>query len=76
MTSIEAEANLENTDYKKTHKVTWLAVTDSAPLVPAVCVHYDNIITKPVLAKEDNFKDFVNRNTKVSSVWRSAQPLT
>jgi hypothetical protein len=53
-------------DYKNTTKLTWLAVTDSAPLLPTIAVHFDNIISKAILTKSDDFKDHVNKNTKVS----------
>nr|XP_020664116.1 bifunctional glutamate/proline--tRNA ligase isoform X5 [Pogona vitticeps] len=62
--SIDAKLNLENKDYKKTAKITWLAETPQAPLIPAVCVNYEHLITKPVLGKEEDFKQYVNRNSK------------
>uniref|UniRef100_A0A3B4BK04 Uncharacterized protein n=1 Tax=Periophthalmus magnuspinnatus TaxID=409849 RepID=A0A3B4BK04_9GOBI len=62
--SMEARLNLENTDYKKTTKITWLAETNSAPLLPTVCVNYQPIITKAVLGKDDDFKDYINKNSK------------
>lgn len=55
-------------DYKNTTKLTWLAVTDSAPLLPTITVYYDNIIAKAILTKNDDFKEHVNKNTKVSTV--------
>ncbi|KAH0622690.1 hypothetical protein JD844_025203 [Phrynosoma platyrhinos] len=64
VTSIDAKLNLENKDYKKTAKITWLAETPRAPLIPAVCVNYEHLITKPVLGKEEDFKQYVNRNSK------------
>ncbi|XP_053376330.1 bifunctional glutamate/proline--tRNA ligase-like [Mercenaria mercenaria] len=66
ITSIDAELNLENTDYKKTQKITWLGETsDSAgQFTPTVCVHYDHIITKAILGKEEDFKEYVNKNSK------------
>ena len=64
--SIDAKLNLENKDYKKTAKITWLAETPQAPLIPAVCVNYEHLITKPVLGKEEDFKQYVNRNSKVT----------
>ena len=67
ITSIEAEENLSNTDYKKTLKLTWLSDLKEAPFVPCVCVYFDHIITKPVLAKDEDFKQFINPNTKVRS---------
>lgn len=66
ITSVEAEPNLENKDYKKTLKLTWLADTESAPFTPTWCVYFDHIISKPLLGKDEDFKQFVNRNTRVS----------
>ncbi|CAC5405711.1 EPRS [Mytilus coruscus] len=66
--SMEAVLNLDNKDYKKTQKITWLAVTDKAPFIPCVCVQYDHIITKPILAKGEDFKQYVNRNSKQDNV--------
>lgn len=70
VTSLEARLNLDNKDYKKTTKITWLAVTDRSPLVPTVCVTYQPLITKAVITKDDDFKDYINKNSKV----RSAEP--
>ncbi|XP_053239102.1 bifunctional glutamate/proline--tRNA ligase isoform X9 [Podarcis raffonei] len=64
ITSIVAKLNLENKDYKKTAKITWLAETPRAPPIPTVCVNYEHLITKPVLGKEEDFKQYVNRNSK------------
>ncbi|KAL8185428.1 UNVERIFIED_CONTAM: hypothetical protein K2H54_051521, partial [Gekko kuhli] len=63
-TSIDATLNLENKDYKKTAKITWLAETSCAPLIPTVCVTYEHLITKPVLSKDEDFKQYVNRDSK------------
>ncbi|XP_039739338.1 bifunctional glutamate/proline--tRNA ligase [Pteropus medius] len=62
--SLDAKLNLENRDYKKTTKITWLADTARAPPVPAVCVTYEHLITKPVLGRDEDFKQFVNRDSK------------
>lgn len=56
--------NLENKDYKKTTKITWLAETEHALPVPAICVTYEHLITKPVLGKDEDFKQYVNKNSK------------
>lgn len=64
--SVEAETNLENKDYKKTLKLTWLADTEKAPFTPTWCVYFDHIISKPLLGKDEDFKQFVNPNTRVS----------
>ena len=64
VTSVEATPNLDNKDFKKTLKVTWLAKVKNeakAAFTPTVCVYYDHIISKPVLEKTDEFKDFVDR---------------
>jgi hypothetical protein len=52
-------------DYKKTQKITWLAVADKGPFVPCICVQYDHIISKAILGKEEDFKQYVNRDSKV-----------
>ncbi|XP_027754221.1 bifunctional glutamate/proline--tRNA ligase isoform X5 [Empidonax traillii] len=62
--SINAKLNLDNKDFKKTTKITWLAETPRAPLIPTVCVNYDHLITKPVLGKDEDFKQYINRNSK------------
>ena len=61
MESVDAKLNLSNTDFKKTTKVTWLAESPSCSWTPAVAVEFDNIITKPVLEKDDDFKQFINK---------------
>ncbi|KAA0711364.1 Bifunctional glutamate/proline--tRNA ligase [Triplophysa tibetana] len=65
ITSLDACLNLENTDFKKTTKITWIAETARAPHVPTVCVNYQHLITKPVLGKDDDFKSFINKNSKI-----------
>uniref|UniRef100_A0A671QTB6 Bifunctional glutamate/proline--tRNA ligase n=1 Tax=Sinocyclocheilus anshuiensis TaxID=1608454 RepID=A0A671QTB6_9TELE len=65
ITSLDGHLNLENTDYKKTTKITWLAESSRAPFVPTVCVNYQHLITKPVLGKDDDFKDYINKNSKI-----------
>ena len=52
-------------DYKKTQKITWLAEVDVAPLIPVVCVQYDHLITKPILGKDEDFKQYINNNSRV-----------
>lgn len=66
VTRIEAKLALEDADYKNTQKLTWLAETSHAPFTPTVCVHFDQLITKGVLKPDENFKDFVNYNSKAS----------
>ncbi|NEU33538.1 hypothetical protein GN156_22930, partial [bacterium LRH843] len=47
--SVDAEPNLDDKDYKKTLKITWLADSSKAPLIPALITYFDHIISKPVL---------------------------
>ncbi|VDM20391.1 unnamed protein product [Hydatigera taeniaeformis] len=66
--AVDAELNLEDTDYKKTQKVTWLADPDAlqnvggeiALLTPLTCLTYGNLISKPLIGKEEDFKNFIN----------------
>jgi len=63
--SVEAQENTDNKDFKKTLKVTWLCEDqDKSPTTPAVLIYYDHIITKAILDKDDDFKNFVNTNSK------------
>lgn len=64
VTSVEAEPNIENKDYKKTPKLTWLSVTSKGPFVPCTCVYFDHIISKAVLGKDEDFKNYINHQTK------------
>ena len=52
-------------DYKKTQKITWLAEVDPAPLIPVICIQYDHLITKPILGKDEDFKQYINNNSRV-----------
>ncbi|MCJ8736924.1 hypothetical protein PDJAM_G00017910 [Pangasius djambal] len=68
ISSLEGRLNLENTDFKKTTKITWLADTPEAHFTPTVCVNYQHLITKPVLGKDDNFKDYINQSSKTEEI--------
>lgn len=63
--SVEAEPNLGNKDYKKTLKLTWLAETESASFTPTWCVYFDHIISKALLGKDEDFKQYVGHETRV-----------
>lgn len=60
--SITATLDLDNKDFKKTLKLTWL---NKDTVQQAKLIYYDHIITKSVLGKEEDFKDFVNKDSKV-----------
>nr|XP_036673239.1 bifunctional glutamate/proline--tRNA ligase [Drosophila suzukii] len=65
ITSVDAALNLENKDFKKTLKLTWLAVEDDASAYPPTfCVYFDNIISKAVLGKDEDFKQFIGHKTR------------
>lgn len=62
ITDVEATLDLENKDFKKTYKTTWLSKDNTES---ALLIYYDHIITKSVLGKDEDFKEFVNRESKV-----------
>ncbi|XP_050737054.1 bifunctional glutamate/proline--tRNA ligase-like [Eriocheir sinensis] len=62
--SVDAEANTQDTDYKKTLKLTWLADSESSPRTPLVCVYFDHLINKSVLGKDEDFKTFIGHPTR------------
>lgn len=65
ITSVDAALNLENKDFKKTLKLTWLAVEDDpSAYPPTFCVYFDNIISKAVLGKDEDFKQFIGHKTR------------
>jgi bifunctional glutamyl/prolyl-tRNA synthetase len=67
ITGVQAELNLENKDYKKTLKVTWLVDSpQNAPFTPIKCYHFDHIISKAVLDKDEDFKLYCEHQTEVS----------
>ncbi|CAB4070099.1 EPRS [Lepeophtheirus salmonis] len=53
VSSIDGEPLLDDKDYKKTLKVTWLANVSGAGFVPTQCVYFDHIISKSKLAVGD-----------------------
>jgi bifunctional glutamyl/prolyl-tRNA synthetase len=62
---IDAELNLENKDFKKTLKVTWLTEASSNfSYVPVKCHHFDHIIAKSVLDKDEDFKLYCDHKTE------------
>lgn len=63
--SVQAVANLDNKDYKKTVKLTWLCDTKEPGLTPVWCVYFDHIINKALLGKDEDFKKFIGHQTRV-----------
>ncbi len=72
VTNLEGALALDDTDYKNTPKLTWLAKVKSAAMTPTVMVHFDHLITKGVLKPDEDFKDFVNRDSMVRGTDRCA----
>ena len=65
ITSVDASLNLDNKDFKKTLKLTWLAVEEKEEeYPPTYCVYFDNIISKPVLGKDEDFKQYIGHKTR------------
>ncbi|XP_055357767.1 bifunctional glutamate/proline--tRNA ligase-like [Paramacrobiotus metropolitanus] len=60
--SVEADLDLDNKDYKKTTKLTWLPQNDK--LVPTICMQYDYLISKGNLGKDEDFQKFINTDNK------------
>ena len=49
---LRVSISLQN--FKKTLKVTWLIDDAARPLLPLTQIDYDHVISKPVLAKDDD----------------------
>ncbi|XP_022711393.1 bifunctional glutamate/proline--tRNA ligase-like [Varroa jacobsoni] len=60
---IKAKADLENKDFKKTLKVSWIA--KAAANVRLAVYYMDNIISKPVLSPDDDFKKYIRKVSMV-----------
>ncbi|CAJ0574284.1 unnamed protein product, partial [Mesorhabditis spiculigera] len=58
--SLTAKLDLDNKDYKKTLKVTWIADVASPSTIPVVAVEYDHIINKAIIGKDEDWKNFIN----------------
>lgn len=72
---VVAQLNLENKDYKNTLKITWLSISSDknhdvskVNLIPCYAVYFDHIISKSILGKDDDYKDFIAKNTRVSFI--------
>ncbi|KAL7674564.1 hypothetical protein ACOME3_000841 [Neoechinorhynchus agilis] len=60
------DAELENTDFKKTKKINWLCMASMlrSTAIPVVCVYFDHLISKPKLAPDDDFKEYAKHKTR------------
>uniref|UniRef100_A0A904A5I6 Bifunctional glutamate/proline--tRNA ligase n=1 Tax=Anopheles quadriannulatus TaxID=34691 RepID=A0A904A5I6_ANOQN len=62
--SVDATPNLDNKDYKKTLKLTWLCELPADQYTPTYCVYFEHIISKPVLGKDEDFKSYIGHQTR------------
>uniref|UniRef100_A0AC35UFV8 Glutamate--tRNA ligase n=1 Tax=Rhabditophanes sp. KR3021 TaxID=114890 RepID=A0AC35UFV8_9BILA len=60
---MECSFDVDNTDFKNTLKVTWLAMSSNEKTVTLSCSFYDYIISKDILSKEDDWKQFINKDS-------------
>lgn len=77
--NVKARLNLTDKNYKNTLKITWIAAPvdkfealyspkhemNMSNPIPCYAVYFNHIINKPVLDKDDDFKDFVAKDTRV-----------
>jgi len=64
VTNVNSKLELENKDFKKTTKITWLSEHSQAPHTPARVSFFDNLISKDDLNKDDDFKDYISKDTR------------
>lgn len=64
ITSIDADLNLSNTDFKKTIKLTWLCKQEPSAYPLTYCVTFDHIISKPLVGRDEDFKQFIAKDTR------------
>ncbi|XP_058116376.1 bifunctional glutamate/proline--tRNA ligase [Anopheles ziemanni] len=62
--SVDSKPNLENKDYKKTLKLTWLCELPADQYTPTYCVYFEHIINKAVLARDEDFKNYIGHQTR------------
>lgn len=73
--NVEARLNLEDKNYKNTLKITWLAESlptsdpnaEKSNSIKCHAVYFDHIMSVPILGKDDDFKNFVAKNTRVKN---------
>lgn len=52
-------------DYKKTLKVTWIADSKRGPQIPVKIIEYSHVISKAVIGKDEDWKQYVNHDSAV-----------
>jgi len=61
---LTGEFLVDDTDFRKTKKLTWLPAVNPSFLAKVVLVEYDTLITVKQIPKDAEFTDFVNTNSK------------
>ncbi|KRZ12640.1 Bifunctional glutamate/proline--tRNA ligase [Trichinella zimbabwensis] len=66
VTSATLQLCLENTNFKNTLKLTWLCEENKREkqLIPIIASHFDNVISKSILGKDEDFKKFICRDSR------------
>lgn len=62
---MKAELKVEDTDYKKTKKLTWLT-DDPNTNFDVTLVELDHLITKKKVEENEKVSDIVNYNSRIS----------
>jgi len=70
--SINADLDLDNKNFKKTLKVTWLA----DPLVDIEILNYDPVIGKAIIEKDEEWKNFIDRDSKHTIAMKAEPAIT
>lgn len=70
---IKAKLNLDDKDFKKTYKTTWVTTPFATR---ATFVYYDHLIAKALMAKEDDFKDYMNKDSKFEIDMLAEEPIS
>uniref|UniRef100_A0A914DU73 glutamate--tRNA ligase n=1 Tax=Acrobeloides nanus TaxID=290746 RepID=A0A914DU73_9BILA len=73
ITEIVADLDLENKDYKKTMKVTWLAEVKAEKSIPVRAAYYDHVISKAIIKQDEDWKQYINKDS-VKYVSMVAEP--
>ena len=65
LTKLKRRISLQ--DYKNTMKVSWIGevAKEEAKTIPLVAAYYDHIITKAVIGKDEDWKEFINYDSVV-----------
>jgi glutamyl-tRNA synthetase len=63
--TLTADLCLEDKDFKKTKKLTWIA-NDPQSVFEITLVEFDHLITKKKTEEDESVKDIVNHNSRIA----------